>query len=167
MGARKLNNRYDKYYTEGNAVRRVRPDSDVYENPLREERRRQSKRSSRKSQKELSSINMASCVILIFAITITLFTCIDFIKIQAEVSSLNTRIIQSEKELSNLKDENRIRKAQLDASVDLNEIYDVASNELGMVVPNDDQVIYFESVKSGFVKQYENIPASAESNLFR
>ena len=57
MGARKLNNRYDKYYTEGNAVRRVRPDSDVYENPLREERRRQSKRSSRKSQKELSSIN--------------------------------------------------------------------------------------------------------------
>ena len=136
-------------------------------NPLREERRRQSKRSSRKSQKELSSINMASCVILIFAITITLFTCIDFIKIQAEVSSLNTRIIQSEKELSNLKDENRIRKAQLDASVDLNEIYDVASNELGMVVPNDDQVIYFESVKSGFVKQYENIPASAESNLFR
>ena len=167
MGARKLNNRYDKYYTEGNAVRRVRPDSDVYENPLREERRRQSKRSSRKSQKELSSINMASCVILIFAITITLFTCIDFIKIQAEVSSLNTRIIQSEKELSNLKDENRIRKAQLDASVDLNEIYDVATNELGMVVPNDDQVIYFESVKSGFVKQYENIPASAESNLFR
>lgn len=167
MGARKLNNRYYKYYTEGNAVRRVRPDSDVYENPLREERRRQSKRSSRKSQKELSSINMASCVILIFAITITLFTCIDFIKIQAEVSSLNTRIIQSEKELSNLKDENRIRKAQLDASVDLNEIYDVASNELGMVVPNDDQVIYFESVKSGFVKQYENIPASAESNLFR
>ena len=167
MGARKLNNRYDKYYTEGNAVRRVRPDSDVYENPLREERRRQSKRSSRKSQKELSSINMASCVILILAITITLFTCIDFIKIQAEVSSLNTRIIQSEKELSNLKDENRIRKAQLDASVDLNEIYDVASNELGMVVPNDDQVIYFESVKSGFVKQYENIPASAESNLFR
>lgn len=167
MGARKLNNRYDKYYTEGNAVRRVRPDSDVYENPLREERRRQSKRSSRKSQKELSSINMASCVILIFAITITLFTCIDFIKIQAEVSSLNTRIIQSEKELSNLKDENRIRKTQLDASVDLNEIYDVASNELGMVVPNDDQVIYFESVKSGFVKQYENIPASAESNLFR
>jgi len=167
MGARKLNNRYDKYYTEGNAVRRVRPDSDVYENPLREERRRQSKRSSRKSQKELSSINMASCVILIFAITITLFTCIDFIKIQAEVSSLNTRIIQSEKELSNLKDENIIRKAQLDASVDLNEIYDVASNELGMVVPNDDQVIYFESVKSGFVKQYENIPASAESNLFR
>ncbi|HHX54773.1 MAG TPA: hypothetical protein GX705_00290 [Clostridiales bacterium] len=167
MGARKLNNRYDKYYTEGNAVRRVRPDSDVYENPLREERRRQSKRSSRKSQKELSSINMASCVILIFAITITLFTCIDFIKIQAEVSSLNTRIIQSEKELSNLKDENIIRKAQLDASVDLNEIYDVASNELGMVVPNDDQVIYFESVKSGFVKQYENIPASADSNLFR
>lgn len=167
MGARKLNNRYDKYYTEGNAVRRVRPDSDVYENPLREERRRQSKRSSRKSQKELSSINMASCVILIFAITITLFTCIDFIKIQAEVSSLNKSIIQSEKELSNLKDENRIHKAQLDASVDLNEIYDVASNELGMVVPNDNQVIYFESVKSGFVKQYENIPASAESNLFR
>ena len=70
MGARKLNNKYngtnkqelyDNYYTEGNAVRRVRPDSDIYENPLREERRRQSKRSSRKSQKELSSINMASC----------------------------------------------------------------------------------------------------------
>ncbi len=184
MGARKLNNKYngtnkqelyDNYYTEGNAVRRVRPDSDIYENPLREERRRQrqeierrkSTRTSRKSQKELSSINMASCIVLIFAITVTLFTCIDYIKTQAEVSSLNRNIIQAEKELSNLKDENRIYKAQLDASVDLNEIYDVATNELGMVVPNDEQVIYFESVKRGFVKQYDNIPANVESNLFR
>ena len=182
MGAKKLNNRrnrtnrqylYDEYYTEGNAIRKARPDSDVYENPLREERRRQrqeterrkSKRTSKKSRKELSSVSMASCAILVIAIAITLFTCIDYIKIQAEVVLLNKNIIQSEQELSNLRDENRIYKGQLDASMDLNEIYDIATKELGMVVPNDEQVIYFESIKSGFVKQYEEIPADTERNL--
>lgn len=182
MGAKKLNNRYDRtnrqylydeYYTEGNAIRKVRPDSDLYENPLREERRRQgqeierrkSERTSKKTQKELSSVSMASCAVLVIAIAITLFTCIDYIKIQAEVASLNKNIIQNEKELSNLKDENRIHKAQLDASVDINEIYNVATKELGMVVPNDEQVIYFESIKSGFVKQYDEIPTGLEKNL--
>lgn len=182
MGAKKLNNKYDRnnrqylydeYYSEGNAIRKVRPNSDVYENPLREERRRQrqeierrkSTRTSKKSQKELSSVSMASCAILVIAIAITLFTCIDYIKIQAEVASLNKNITQTEKELSNLKGENRIQKAQLDASVDLNEIYDVATKELGMVIPNDEQVIYFESIKSGFVKQYEEIPTDTEKNL--
>lgn len=182
MGAKKLNsannrtNRqylYNDYYTEGNTIRKPRRDSDIYENPRREEQRRQrqeierrkSKRTSKKSQKELSSVSMASCAILVIAIAITLFTCIDYIKIQAEVALLDKNIIQNEQELSNLRDENRIYKAQLDANMDLNEIYNVATKELGMVVPSDDQVIYFESTKNGFVKQYEEIPTDTQNNL--
>lgn len=175
MGAKKLNNRYNRsdrqyyeeYYTEGNAVRKLKADSSAYELPQRDQQRRQQRRSSKKTQKEkeLSSVNMASCIILIAAIGITLLTCIDFIKVQSEVLTLNKRIIQTEKELANLKEENKISKDQLKAKIDLDEIYNLATNDLGMVIPNDDQVIYFETTISDYVKQYGMIPEATGTSF--
>ena len=42
--------------------------------------------------------------------------------------------------------------------VDLKHIYEVATGELGMVYPSDDQILYYDKTESGYVRQYEDIP---------
>ncbi|NMB44416.1 MAG: hypothetical protein GX995_09845 [Clostridiales bacterium] len=180
MGARKLKNNYytnnedniyNDYYIEESAVRKVQNDSRAYELPQEwpqhEIERRRQERHSRKTKqdKELSSVNRGACLILILAIGMTLFLGIDFIKTQTTISSLDKSIIQAEKELTNLKEENRIHKEQLSASLDLQKVYDIATNEYGMVRPSDDQVIYFDSTLTEFVKQYGEIPSNVEASI--
>ena len=42
--------------------------------------------------------------------------------------------------------------------VDLDYIYQVATEELGMTYASDDQVIYYDKSESEYVRQYEDIP---------
>ena len=176
MGARKISKSYDannqefkhnEYYLEESAVRKLNPDKRAYELPQEEIDRKRQKRSSTKSKpdKELSSVSRGACLILIFAIGLTLFIGIDYIKTQTTISTLNSNIIKTEKELTDLKEENRIRREQLNANLDLKGIYNTATKEYGMIRPNENQVIYFDTTLSEFVKQYEEIPSYVETNI--
>lgn len=188
MAARKTNNDYDipegefyntndkehiynEYYVDGNTVRRVQPDQDGFSVPDRrqqeevERRREKRTRTSRKADKELSSVSKGACLVLIVSIALTLIVCIDYINTQASLSVLNGDIIQMEKDLSNLKEENKIGREQLNANLDLDRIYNIAVAEYGMVRPSDGQIIYFDSTLSDFVKQYKEIPEQEQSNI--
>jgi cell division protein FtsB len=68
------------------------------------------------------------------------------------------QIESTEEELGNLKADNALLERQLQTYVDLDHIYDVAVNELGMVHPSEDQVIYYSQVESEYVRQYDEIP---------
>ena len=70
-----------------------------------------------------------------------------------------------EKELNNLTKENKVQTNQLIAALDLDEIYQTATEELGMVRPSKNQVVYFDSNISDFVKQYGEIPKSNGSSI--
>ncbi|NLJ89525.1 MAG: hypothetical protein GX323_01380 [Clostridiales bacterium] len=174
MGARKINNLdinedylYNDYYVEDSAVRKLQRDNRAYELPLEEVKRRRQEGQVRKTkpEKELSSVNKGACFCLIVAIGFTLFLGIDYIKTQTNITTLNKNIIKAEKELANIKEENRIHKEQLSANLNLQEIYNIATNEYGMVRPSDDQVIYFDTTLTEFVKQYEEIPHNVDSSI--
>ena len=42
--------------------------------------------------------------------------------------------------------------------VDLDHIYDVATNKLGMIYAKKNQVITYEKTESEYVRQFEDIP---------
>lgn len=161
----------NEYYLDGNAVRKLQPEQDAYGLPKRrhqdevERRREKRTRTITKPQKELSSVSKGACLVLILSIALTLIVCIDYINTQASLSILNKEIIQMEKDLTSLKDENKIGRDQLNAKLDLNRVYDVATTNYGMVRPNDDQVINFDSTVSDFVKQYKVIPKETQTNI--
>lgn len=153
---------YNEYYGNGNAVRILQPERPKRK-PQEETQRRSRQRA--KPEKELSSIGKLSCVLLTVAIVMTLFICVDYIASQTEMSRLNKSVIQTEKELNALREDNRIKREQLSASLDLNRIYDTAISEYGMVRPNSESIILFESTLSEFVKQYEEIPGATNKTL--
>ena len=60
--------------------------------------------------------------------------------------------------LQTLKSDNDALEARISTYVDLKHIYEVATGELGMVYPSDDQILYYDKTESGYVRQYEDIP---------
>ena len=54
--------------------------------------------------------------------------------------------------------ENRSLASKINTCTDLDYIYQVATEELGMVYPGEDQVIVYDRTESEYVRQYENIP---------
>ena len=67
------------------------------------------------------------------------------------IKSMETR-------LERLRTENDALEQSIDNSVDLNYVYQVAVNELGMVHAGSDNVILYDKTESEYVRQYENIP---------
>ena len=160
MEANKRRYQYDYSGTssvDGNTVRKLRATPDIrreeelYEVP---KRRQQPIRHTR----SLSGINFGSLLVLTVAIIATVYVCVDFLMVQNQVSNMNKQIVSLEKKISTLTKENDSAYAAINTAVDLDEIYRVAVEELGMVYPNKNEIITYQSGSADYVRQYEDIP---------
>ncbi len=96
--------------------------------------------------------------VLAAAMAATLALCFSYLKQQTEINTHISSIEKKSTALEKLKSENDALKSSIDTAVDLNEIYRVATQELGMVYADKDQVITYSKTESGYVRQYEDIP---------
>ena len=67
--------------------------------------------------------------------------------------------------LAKMESDNDASLARIDTSVDLNYIYKFATKKLGMVYPDDKQVVPYKRNVSDYVKQYADIPQADEKSL--
>ena len=63
-----------------------------------------------------------------------------------------------EMELKELRDTNESVRSRIEAASDINRIYKIATEELGMVYPEDSQIIRYDRTEREYVQQYEKIP---------
>ena len=148
-------------YTEGNTVRVARPE----EIPGRRERtykeeREQQRRKARIRRNRDKALQMSPSFVLFMALAAicVLFVCVHYMQVQTSIISTMAEIEEKEQELEALKADNDLLAAEIRTNVDLDEIYRVATEELGMVRPADDQILYYEKTESEYVRQYESIP---------
>ncbi|HKL98277.1 MAG TPA: septum formation initiator family protein [Mobilitalea sp.] len=106
----------------------------------------------------LSGISMASMFVLSMAIVATLFFSVQFLKLQYEVRQMQKNIVTKEHSLTSLRNENDAAYEQINAAYNLDYIYEVAVGELGMVYPNNNTVITYQSSDDDYVRQYMDIP---------
>ncbi len=144
-------------YVNGNTVRKLNVAPDIRreeERYVAPGRRRQEER----QPKVFSGINFASLVVLTIAIIATVSVCVDYLMLQNQVSQMDKNIIRLEKEIKVLTDENDANYEAIDTALNLDYIYQVAVEELGMVYPNKNEVITYKSSSTNYVRQYEDIP---------
>ena len=84
--------------------------------------------------------------------------CFHYIQLQTEVNTRIHRIEQKKKQIEVLKQKNDALQNAINASLDPEKIYTMATEELGMVYPGENQVIEYKKQESEYVRQYENIP---------
>ncbi|MBP1754352.1 MAG: putative rane protein [Firmicutes bacterium] len=144
-------------YVDGNTVRKLRATPDI----RREEEQYivpTPRRQEQRQHKTLSGINLASLMVLTVAIIATVYVCVEYLMLQNQVTQMDKSIIKMEKELTVLTNENNAAYESIDTALDLDYIYQVAVEELGMVYPNKNEVITYKSSSSNYVRQYEDIP---------
>ena len=126
--------------------------------PQPERQQPQPQRRVQSAPKTISSISKASLFILTIAIVATLYFCIEFLMLQYQVGKMEKDIVYLERELTNKKNINDAAYEQINMVYDLDYVYSLAINELGMVYPNNNEVITFDKTEESYVRQYADIP---------
>ena len=88
----------------------------------------------------------------------TLYICVSYLKLQSSVTARLNHIESLEESIEKLKGDNDALLTRINTSVDLDYVYKVATEELGMVYANKDQVRLYNKTESEYVRQYEDIP---------
>ena len=95
---------------------------------------------------------------LTLAVFCVLVICVNYLHIQSDISTRLANIEKLEKGVEQLKAENDALETRINTSIDLDYIYKVATEELGMVYANRNQVRLYDKTESEYVRQYEDIP---------
>jgi cell division protein FtsB len=84
--------------------------------------------------------------------------CVQYLDTQSEVQGNQTAVQELQSQLNDLKTTNDETELKINTDIDYELIYDTAVNELGMIYPDRNQVITYDSTISEYVKQYKDIP---------
>ena len=100
-------------------------------------------------------------VLMLIAVTLLFgYLCFSYLRVQASINASQNRIANMEEQLAKARSENAVRENRLSAQMDLEEVFRIAVDELGMVYPNENEVIEYTEQMREYVRQYENIPNS-------
>lgn len=107
--------------------------------------------SERKFQR-ITAIAFVGFICLMF------FFSYSYLSILFESQKLSDKVVQLTSELNSITVSNDELEADIKSSIDYDELFRVATEELGMKYPNRSQVITYDSGESEWVKQYKDIP---------
>lgn len=152
-----------EYYQEGNTVR-----TRAVEMPnLEEELLKlppEEKRVSRAARKKTATlINPAKIGVFMLLTLLTVLLAaggLMYLKLNASITASRRNIYKLEKELSEKRIANELAASRMDAELDLAQIYQVATVQLGMVHADGSETIRYEEQVREYVRQYENIPGN-------
>ena len=157
----------DANYIYGNAALRQAPNYG-YELPERldegreradgYERARRRNESRNRAKSSALTINRFSLVVLSVAAVFCLAICCNYLRVQSSVTSKMKRIESMESKVEKLRNENDALETRINVYVNLDNVYEIATQELGMVYASKDQVITYDKTESEYVRQYEDIP---------
>ncbi|WP_167956902.1 septum formation initiator family protein [Anaerosporobacter faecicola] len=168
------------HYVDGTTARKLQAvpdyndqsDYDDYDDyDYEEERRRKQQtyqerkrreRAAKRRREKTKTMDGVSLLLLVGAVTLTFFVCIQYIRVQADMTALSKSIAAKESEVIKLKKDNNAAMEEISRTYDLSYVYKIATKELGMVFPEKDQVIKYDSQKSDYVKQFEEIPSDED-----
>lgn len=137
-------------YIDGNAVRILEPD-------IRREREYETPQKLRRRKRALS-MNGAYAVFLAVAVVFCLAMCIYYLSIQAQISETKSNINSLSSDITTLTTQNEALGYQVDSYIDLDYIYTVATEDLGMVQANGSQISLYDRNDSEYVDQVQDIP---------
>ena len=145
-------------YIEGNTVRKLEPKRKPARPPKRKGGRTTTSYKVRRNQEKALQMDLPYLVVLMIASCCTLFICINYLQVRSDMTTRMDNIKKLEQELDAMKTENDTLQTRINTSVDLEYIYKIATEELGMVYANKDQILLYQQTESEYVRQYEDIP---------
>lgn len=147
-----IRSRYHEY-VDGSAARKIRrrPSPYTVEEPdISPEQKQRIKRRKR--------LNILSVIVMAFAIMASMYLCISYIMVYSEITGTSKSISKLRSEISETQAYNEEAHKEIDASLNLEDVYEKATKEYGMVPADKSQIYKYSNKKSDRVVQYSDIP---------
>lgn len=149
-------------YMQGNVVRQQELEVPDQSRPnerrrrqLEQQREKQLIREARKQQREFSYLYLTGFVGMCAAVFVLLGM---FVYGEASLYQHSRSIQNKQSYYEVLLENNDATEARLNASVDLDEIFRIATERLGMSYPAVGQIIDYQKEDNEYVRKYEEIP---------
>jgi len=168
----------DMYYIDGSTVRkrdyyygaeperrRPEPERKVRpQKPMSPERRRaieREKAHKRKMQKKAAesvAFNFRYTVFLVTMAVIMVVSCGFMLMMQQKINRQKKEVRQLQSELQVINEDNIAYADSLTNMYTVDDIYTIATKQLGMVYAKKGQIVYYDSANEDYVNQYKDVP---------
>ncbi len=139
------------YYVEGSVAPKNAPERE------QDPRIRRVNHAARRNRDRARRMNLGYVFFLSIAVCITAITLLGYIKAVSALTISARRVADMEKELNEMILTNDENLARINASVNLEDIKQVAVNELGMTYAKEGQVVVVGSEGSDYVRQLREL----------
>ena len=112
----------------------------------------------RRNRKNLFTMDLPYLVMLSAAAIAAAFICCRYLRVQSSITAHIKSIEAKEAQLEVIKNANDALEGRINTMINLDQIYQVATQELGMVYAGRSQIIRYDRTESEYVRQYEDIP---------
>ena len=146
-------------YVDGSVVRKLQPEqSDVQMKKNQSKKRQKTSRETRKNRERALQMNFGYVLFLAAVGVVTVFMCVNYLRLQAENTKLRREVTSLEVNLDEAKLENDADYNRIMANVDMEHVKDVAMNKLGMNYAKKGQIVTYSGIDSDYVRQYADVP---------
>ncbi len=140
------------YYVDGNTVRVTVPQ---WEQEQTHER--QVSKKTRKNRRKAMSMSRSFVVFLSAMSIMAMFMCVSYIELKTQITRQTKQIASLQTDLNELKSDNDAMENSNETSMDLDEVYKIATEKLNMHYPTEKQIVSYSTDGSGYVRQYSNV----------
>jgi cell division protein FtsL len=167
-------NRQRRYYIDGSTVRKLEAEpARKYEEPerryaeparkeaepVRKKKNKANKNRQTVRQKDRRWVDELKYGMFLTAVVIcAVGLCIYILKLNADVKEGKIEVAKLQNQLDEQLSSNAEYSSGLDSMTDLDEIYKIATTELGMVYSEPGQTLYYSKNSDDYVVQYKDIP---------
>lgn len=152
-----VRNARSSVYVDGNTARRLQTVPQRKQQPS-VRRKPEVSAAARRNRARAASMNVGF-VLFLTAVSVAILICgVHFLQMKAEITTKIEAVAALESELSQLREDNNSYDSQISSTADLNAIKKKAMGELGMKYPTEDQIVTYETSRSSYVRQYQDVP---------
>lgn len=148
--ARQSSGRQTGAYVYGSAAPKLELQQEMERQP-----RRMLSNATRKNREKARHMSLGYVLFLVLAMCVAGYVLIHYIQLQADITTATERIASQQKELNNLRVSNDEELSRITSSIDMEEVKRVAIGELGMVYPQEGQIIIYSNEGRDYVRKVE------------
>lgn len=150
MSNNQTRNSQRNYYVQGSVVRQAAPSR-------REAQIRRVEHAARKNRDKARYMNFGYVVFLTAAIVFVAVALLGYLQMQAELTTSIKTVAALERELNDIRLNNDENLDRINSSINLENIKQIAVEELGMTYAKEGQVVIIESAGSDYVRQLKDL----------
>ena len=129
----------------------------VREDAAKAKRRKEQRAHASRNRHRAQLLDIGSVIFMSFALVLCCLMCIAFLYYQRSVNAKIDEITALEKQVADAIAANDLTRLHITALENLDEIKDVAINEMGMSVAKEEQIKYYTLNSDDYMIQYESI----------